>query len=76
MNKWKPRRVGRERRETGKYAFFRVLSGLRGDGTGRRGTGLGRRGEIVFGEMRLTSCAPLACITLIEWRTSADAIGR
>ncbi len=24
---------------------------------------------------RLTSCAPLACITLIEWRTSADAVG-
>jgi hypothetical protein len=23
----------------------------------------------------LTSCAPLACMTLIEWRTSADAVG-
>lgn len=25
-------------------------------------------------ETWLTSCAPLACITLIEWRTSADAV--
>ena len=24
--------------------------------------------------MWLTSCAPLACITLIEWRTSVDAV--
>jgi hypothetical protein len=29
----------------------------------------------VLGGMRLTSCAPLACMTLIEWRTSADAVG-
>lgn len=31
-------------------------------------------GSNVVKARRLTSCAPLACITLIEWRTNADAV--
>ena len=63
------RRVGKG--EAGKYIFW-VLSGLRGGYT-RRGNGVRATGRNRVGGMRLTSCAPLACITLIEWRTSADA---
>ncbi len=58
----------------------------------RKGWGLGdgmngslprgeRRGVRAMGTqrvrgMRLTSCAPVACMTLMEWRTSADAVGQ
>jgi hypothetical protein len=41
---------------------------------GERRMGLGRWGIDVLRGMWLTSCAPLACITLIEWRTSVDAV--
>lgn len=36
--------------------------------------GLGRWGSNVLRGIWLTSFAPLACITLIEWRTSVDAV--
>jgi hypothetical protein len=39
-----------------------------------RRIGLGRWGCNVLRGMWLTSCAPLASITLIEWRTSVDAV--
>ena len=55
--------------------FFWPPSALeRGNAWGVRGEGGGVRGDGILWGTWLTSCAPLACITLIEWRTSADAV--
>jgi len=67
------RRVGRG--EVEKNMFFWVLSGLRGNAQGEGGE-VRTTGRNRLGGMRLTFSAPLACMTLIEWRTSADAVGR
>lgn len=70
MNEWK---FVREEKRSG--FFCSVLE--RGNAFWKlheRRMGLGRRGSDVLRGMWLTSCAPLACITLMEWRTSVDAV--
>jgi len=71
MNGSPPRGEREERREN--MFFFWVLSRLRGDVRGE-GDGVREAGRNRVGGMRLTSCAPPACITPIECRTSADAV--
>jgi hypothetical protein len=73
---WKKDRVGEKKRSEGGRVFLgskaskRVFGGLREE----RRMGLGRWGSNLLRGTWLTSRAPLACITLIEWRTSADAV--
>ena len=57
----------------GSESFFFASALERGNAWGVRGEGGGVRGDGMLWGTWLTSCAPLACITLIEWRTSADA---